>query len=40
MRRFLTFPCAGESLAATLDEAPGLCGLLIVSLQAHRRGVR
>jgi len=31
VRRFLTFPCAGESLAATLDEAPGLCGLLIVS---------
>lgn len=38
----MTFPCAGETLAATLDEAPGKAGLLIVSggnelrMGAHR----
>lgn len=31
MRRHLTFPCEGAALAATLDEAPGVTGLLIVS---------
>jgi exosortase A-associated hydrolase 1 len=31
MRRLISFPCAGETLAATLDEAPGATGLLIVS---------
>jgi exosortase A-associated hydrolase 1 len=30
-RRHFTFPCAGETLAATLDEAPGKVGLLIVT---------
>ncbi len=30
-RRHLTFACAGETLAATLDEAPGAVGLLIVT---------
>jgi len=30
MRQFLTFPCAGVDLAATLDEAAGATGLLIV----------
>ncbi|RXZ34907.1 hydrolase 1, exosortase A system-associated [Sphingomonas desiccabilis] len=30
-RRLIAFPCAGERLAATLDEAPGSTGLLIVS---------
>jgi exosortase A-associated hydrolase 1 len=30
-RRHLTFPCAGDTLAATLDEAPGGTGLLIVT---------
>jgi exosortase A-associated hydrolase 1 len=30
-RRLTHFPCAGETLAATLDEAPGATGLLIVS---------
>ncbi len=42
MRRQLTFPCMGETLAATLDEASGNTGLLIVSggnelrIGAHR----
>ncbi len=31
MRRILNFDCQGASLAATLDEAPGSTGLLIVS---------
>ncbi len=31
MRKLIAFPCAGETLAATLDEAPGTTGLLIVS---------
>lgn len=31
MRHQLTFPCEGAMLAATLDEAPGTTGLLIVS---------
>ena len=31
MRRFLNFPCADETLAATLDNAAGTSGLLIVS---------
>ncbi|WP_375270085.1 hydrolase 1, exosortase A system-associated [Sphingomonas sp.] len=31
MRRLITFPCDGATLAATLDEAPGSTGLLIVS---------
>ncbi|MBJ7438515.1 MAG: hydrolase 1, exosortase A system-associated [Sphingopyxis sp.] len=31
MRHQLTFPCEGATLAATLDEAPGSTGLLIVS---------
>jgi exosortase A-associated hydrolase 1 len=42
MRRILTFPCEGAQLAATLDEAAGTVGLLIVSggneirIGAHR----
>ncbi len=42
MRHFLTFACEGATLAATLDEAPGAAGLLIVSggneirIGAHR----
>ena len=42
MRRLTHFPCAGETLAATLDEAPGSTGLLIASggneirIGAHR----
>lgn len=42
MRRLISFPCAGETLAATLDTAPGTTGLLIVSggneirIGAHR----
>jgi exosortase A-associated hydrolase 1 len=31
MRKLIAFPCEGETLAATLDEAPGITGLLIVS---------
>lgn len=31
MRRHLSFVCEGAALAATLDEAPGTTGLLIVS---------
>lgn len=31
MRRHLSFTCEGGTLAATLDEAPGATGLLIVS---------
>ena len=31
MRRLIEFPCAGETLVGTLDEAPGGTGLLIVS---------
>lgn len=31
MRRLIAFPCAGETLAGTLDEASGTTGLLIVS---------
>ena len=31
MRRLIGFVCEGETLAATLDEAPGTTGLLIVS---------
>ncbi len=30
-RRHLTFPCAGEDLVGTLDDAPGETGLLIVT---------
>jgi exosortase A-associated hydrolase 1 len=30
-RRHLAFPCAGETLAGTLDDAPGTSGLLLVS---------
>jgi exosortase A-associated hydrolase 1 len=30
-RRHVTFACEGETLAGTLDEAPGVTGLLIVS---------
>lgn len=42
MRRLVTFPCLGETLAGTLDAAPGTTGLLIVSggnelrIGAHR----
>jgi exosortase A-associated hydrolase 1 len=42
MRHFLTFPCEGATLAATLDAAQGETGLLIVSggneirIGAHR----
>lgn len=42
MRRLVTFPCEGETLAGTLDAAPGKTGLLIVSggnelrIGAHR----
>jgi exosortase A-associated hydrolase 1 len=42
MRRLTRFPCAGETLAATFDEASGTTGLLIVSggneirIGAHR----
>ncbi|WP_267397281.1 MULTISPECIES: hydrolase 1, exosortase A system-associated [unclassified Sphingomonas] len=42
MRRLTAFPCAGETLVATLDPAPGRTGLLIVSggneprIGAHR----
>lgn len=42
MRRLVTFPCLGETLAGTLDEAKGATGLLIVSggnelrIGAHR----
>lgn len=42
MRRLISFPCAGDTLAATLDEAAGTTGLLIVSggneirIGAHR----
>ncbi|MEP9402321.1 hydrolase 1, exosortase A system-associated [Sphingomonas sp. VNH70] len=42
MRRLLTFPCRGETLAGTLDGAEGRTGLLIVSggnelrIGAHR----
>ena len=42
MRRLVTFPCMGETLAGTLDAAPGTTGLLIVSggnelrIGAHR----
>ena len=42
MRRVMCFPCAGDTLFATLDEAPGKTGLLIVSggneirIGAHR----
>jgi exosortase A-associated hydrolase 1 len=42
MRRILSFTCEGATLAATLDEAPGTTGLLIVSggneirIGAHR----
>lgn len=31
MRRLLTFPCAGETLVGSLDEAAGTTGLLIVT---------
>lgn len=31
MRRLIEFPCAGDTLSGTLDEAPGATGLLIVS---------
>jgi exosortase A-associated hydrolase 1 len=31
MRRILSFDCEGSALAATLDDAPGTTGLLIVS---------
>ena len=42
MRRLIAFPCAGDTLLGTLDEAPGKTGLLIVSggneirIGAHR----
>ncbi|QNA84093.1 hydrolase 1, exosortase A system-associated [Sphingomonas sp. So64.6b] len=42
MRRIISFPCAGETLAGTIDEATGTTGLLIVSggneirIGAHR----
>jgi exosortase A-associated hydrolase 1 len=42
MRRILSFSCEGATLAATLDDAPGATGLLIVSggneirIGAHR----
>ncbi|WEK01592.1 MAG: hydrolase 1, exosortase A system-associated [Candidatus Sphingomonas phytovorans] len=42
MRRLITFPCAGDRLAATLDEGNATTGLLIVSggneirIGAHR----
>lgn len=42
MRRLIEFPCAGETLFGSLDEAPGTTGLLIVSggneirIGAHR----
>ncbi|HEY0622855.1 hydrolase 1, exosortase A system-associated [Sphingomonas sp.] len=42
MRRLTSFPCVSETLVATLDEAPGTTGLLIVSggneirIGAHR----
>lgn len=42
MRRLIEFPCTGESLLGSLDEAPGTTGLLIVSggneirIGAHR----
>jgi exosortase A-associated hydrolase 1 len=42
MRRILSFPCEGQVLAGTLDDAPGATGLLIVSggneirIGAHR----
>ncbi|MBX3595447.1 hydrolase 1, exosortase A system-associated [Sphingomonas sp.] len=42
MRRLIGFSCAGETLAATIDPAPGTTGLLIVSggneirIGAHR----
>lgn len=42
MRRLIDFPCAGDTLAGTLDEADGQTGLLIVSggneirIGAHR----
>lgn len=42
MRRLLSFPCDGARLAATIDDAPGTTGLLIVSggneirIGAHR----
>lgn len=42
MRRLVTFSCSGETLAGTLDPAPGATGLLIVSggnelrIGAHR----
>lgn len=42
MRRLVEFPCAGETLVGSLDEAPGATGLLIVSggnevrMGAHR----
>ncbi|MDP5277952.1 hydrolase 1, exosortase A system-associated [Sphingomonas sp. DG1-23] len=42
MRRLIEFPCAGETLLGTLDEAAGTTGLLIVSggneirIGAHR----
>ncbi len=31
MRRVISFPCEGETLFGTIDEAPGTTGLLIVS---------
>jgi exosortase A-associated hydrolase 1 len=42
MRKLIVFPCVGETLLGTLDEAPGATGLLIVSggneirIGAHR----
>ena len=42
MRRLIAFPCAGDTLLGTLDEAPGRTGLLVVSggneirIGAHR----
>ena len=31
MRELISFPCEGDTLAGTLDDAPGATGLLIVS---------
>ncbi|OYY78704.1 MAG: hydrolase 1, exosortase A system-associated [Sphingomonas sp. 28-62-20] len=31
MRKLITFPCQGETLVGSLDEAPGTTGLLIIS---------
>lgn len=38
MRRLIAFPCAGDTLAATLDAADGTTGLLVVSGGNEVRG--